>query len=443
MRTQSTIERIRALLGGGRAWGTLGKAAVLVGIGFLAAWLILPTGQRSERGDEGRHAAEHDQHAGQMWTCSMHPQIQRPGPGSCPICGMDLIPVGRSGAALTSLRQLELSPAARELMNIQVRPVERRFVTAEVRMVGKVEYDETRLKRITAWIPGRLDRLYVDYTGVAVRKGDHMVFIYSPELYSAQQELIQALRSARERGQEPPRSIISGIDLVESSREKLRLLGLTDEQLREIESQDRPESHLTLYAPIGGIVVEKLEEGRGLRPNGRTDLHVGRSQPGLGAIGRLRIGFCLAALRPRGDLHDGSLSRARSSLGRVSFIDPSWTIVRERRKSASTCPTWRGSSSRACLSAASSARQVAAAGRRRRRPGWQVDQSHASGDRQGRTGRVRHLRDAAGAGRIAGLRLQRGSAHGAAAGDSRLGGPVDGDEGHRVRRGARDRTANL
>ena len=173
---------------------------------------------------------------------------------------MDLIPVGRSGAALTSLRQLELSPAARELMNIQIRPAERRFVTAEVRMVGKVEYDETRLRRITAWIPGRLDRLYVDYTGVEVRQGDHMVYIYSPDLYSAQQELIQAVRSARERGQDPARRALGGIDLVESAREKLRLLGLTDEQIRQIEQQERPSSHLTIYAPIGGIVIEKLKQ---------------------------------------------------------------------------------------------------------------------------------------------------------------------------------------
>jgi membrane fusion protein, copper/silver efflux system len=259
MQMQSIIERLRAALGTRRGWATVGKAVLLIVVGFLAAWLLIPSGQRDRaRDDAHRHANAHDDQAGQMWTCSMHPQIQRPGPGSCPICGMDLIPVGRSGAALTGLRQLELSPAARELMNIQVRPVERRFVSVQVRMVGKVEYDETRLRRITAWIPGRLDRLYVDYTGVQVRRGDHMAYIYSPELYTAQQELIQAVRSARER--EPGRRLLGGIDLVESSREKLRLLGLTDEQVRQIERQDRPSSHLTIYAPIGGIVIDKLKQ---------------------------------------------------------------------------------------------------------------------------------------------------------------------------------------
>ncbi len=260
MRRDAIIEHWREKLRARQGWMTVAKAAVLIGIGFLVAWLLLPTGQRGVvPGDVQVEATGHDQQDGvQSWTCSMHPQIQKPGPGKCPICGMDLIPVSRSGATLTGLRQLEISPAARELMNVQVRPVERRFVETAVRMVGKVEYDETRLRRITAWMPGRLDRLYVDYTGVEVREGDHMAYIYSPELYSAQQELIQGLRSAGERAQSGSR-LTGRVDLVESAREKLRLLGMTEEQIEQIEQQDRPRSHLTLYAPTGGVVVEKLK----------------------------------------------------------------------------------------------------------------------------------------------------------------------------------------
>jgi membrane fusion protein, copper/silver efflux system len=243
-----------------QGWAALGKAALLIGIGFLAAWLLLPSGPRGASLDEAEgHGTAQDRSIRQMWTCSMHPQIQRPGPGKCPICGMDLIPVAGGTAALTSLRQLELSPAARELMNIRVWPVERRFVTTQVRMAGKVEYDETRQKHITAWIPGRLDRLYVDYTGVEVRQGDHMVYIYSPELYSAQQGLIQAIRSGQARAPEGRRQL-TGVDLVESSREKLRLLGLADTQISQIEKQESPSSHLTIQAPSGGIVIEKLKQ---------------------------------------------------------------------------------------------------------------------------------------------------------------------------------------
>ncbi len=195
-----------------------------------------------------------------VWTCSMHPQIRQPKPGLCPICGMDLIPLELGGDEEQGLRELSISRAARELMDLRTAPVERRFVTATIRMVGKVTYDETRLGYITAWVPGRLDRLYVDYTGVEVKQGDHMVSIYSPDLYSAQAELIQAFKSTRER--RSPAAAASAARLLESAREKLRLWGLTDAQIRVIEQQEQPSDHLTIYAPMSGIVIHKnAQEG--------------------------------------------------------------------------------------------------------------------------------------------------------------------------------------
>jgi Cu(I)/Ag(I) efflux system membrane fusion protein len=136
--------------------------------------------------------------------------------------------------------------------------VERKFVTAEIRMVGKIDYDETRVKYITSWVPGRIDRLYVDYTGITVSKGDHMVYLYSPELLSSQAELLQAAKAA---GNLKPgaselinKSILATLEAV---REKLRLLGLTEEQITEIEKSGEPVDHLTIYAPIGGVVIHK------------------------------------------------------------------------------------------------------------------------------------------------------------------------------------------
>ena len=128
----------------------------------------------------------------QQWTCSMHPQIKLPKPGKCPICGMALIPL-KTGTGDEGERTLAVSPASMKLMEIQTSVVRRCFVNAQVRLFGKVEYDETRLAYITAWVGGRIDRLYVDYTGVSVRKGDHLVYLYSPELLSAQEELLQAI----------------------------------------------------------------------------------------------------------------------------------------------------------------------------------------------------------------------------------------------------------
>lgn len=192
-----------------------------------------------------------------MWTCSMHPQIRSNKPGKCPKCGMDLIPVATSTGGM---RTLAVSPEARALMNIETAPVERRYVTHSIPMVGKVSYDETKLGYITAWVAGRLDRLYVDYTGVEVKKGDHMVYIYSEQLYAAQEELIQALKYAQNRPAETGRFGVTDVNLLDSARKKLRLLGLTEEQIKEIESKSTPTDHLTIYSPVSGIVIDKLKQ---------------------------------------------------------------------------------------------------------------------------------------------------------------------------------------
>ena len=163
-----------------RRFGTFAVVLAAVGIG-VAIGMSLVGGPRDEGAATSTSAVSAD--AATVWTCSMHPQIRQPKPGKCPICGMDLIPADVGGGEeATSLREVSISREARELLDVQVTPVERRYVTATVRMVGKVDYDETRLGYLTAWVPGRLDRLYVDYTGVEVKKGDHMVSIYSPEL---------------------------------------------------------------------------------------------------------------------------------------------------------------------------------------------------------------------------------------------------------------------
>jgi Cu(I)/Ag(I) efflux system membrane fusion protein len=189
----------------------------------------------------------------------MHPQIQLPKPGKCPICFMDLIPLetGELGGD-ESPRRLVMSETARKLAQIQTATVQRQVATAEIRMVGKVDYDETRLVHVTAWVPGRLDRLFVDYTGIFVRNGDHMVYIYSPELLSAQQELLEARRAVvRLQRSDQPLMKQTALQTVESAREKLRLWGLSVEQISEIETRGEPTDHMTIYAPTGGIVVEK------------------------------------------------------------------------------------------------------------------------------------------------------------------------------------------
>jgi Cu(I)/Ag(I) efflux system membrane fusion protein len=195
-----------------------------------------------QKGSAAAAAKEHD-----VWTCSMHPQVRKDAPGECPICGMDLIPAGTASAASEAT-------GAVEALGVATAPVAYRELAREIRTVGKLDYNERRVADITARIGGRVDRLYADFTGIQVKEGDHLVDIYSPQLYQAQNELILAL-AAHEASRAAGQQLASRT--VESARTRLRLWGITPEQLAEIERSREPRTHLTIFAPIGGTVIEK------------------------------------------------------------------------------------------------------------------------------------------------------------------------------------------
>jgi len=233
-----------------------GVIVLLVAAGFVAGYVVFSAGQSV---GAGAHSHSETPQESQQWYCSMHPQIVRYGPGLCPICEMDLIPMPKNLGADSGSRDLVVSPSAAALMRIQTAPVERLFVASEIRMVGKIQYDETRVKHITAWVPGRLDRLYVDFTGTTVRKGDHLVYLYSPELISAQAELLQAGKASRNaEGTTASYLVEATASTLQAAREKLRLLGLMPGQIEEIERSGKPMTHLTIYSPIGGVVIQKM-----------------------------------------------------------------------------------------------------------------------------------------------------------------------------------------
>lgn len=196
-------------------------------------------------------------HAGdEVWTCSMHPQIRQPNPGLCPICEMDLIPLQDSGEG--GIREVTVSAEASALLNLQVSPVVRTAAVADVSLFGRIAYDERSISTITSRIGGRIDRLFVDFTGAKVRKGDHLAEIYSPEIYVAQREVIEATKAIRNQSansSDPVRQ--TRLRLLKASREKLRLLQLSEEQIDEIASQEDPSDRITIRSPQDGIVVGK------------------------------------------------------------------------------------------------------------------------------------------------------------------------------------------
>jgi membrane fusion protein, copper/silver efflux system len=201
---------------------------------FLGGW---DGNSHDEQLVHDEHVA-HEQKDDVIWTCSMHPQIRLPEPGKCPICFMDLIPVKQDKASgdveAVSLRQIRLSPEARKLAEVEVFPVERRSVA------------------------GRIDKLHVDFTGSAVRKGDPMASIYSPELVTAQAELIQAVKAAQEIDKSGFKRVRDAAGQTElAAREKLRLLGFTTDQIRKVVESGAPSDHMTLHSPLSGVVIRK------------------------------------------------------------------------------------------------------------------------------------------------------------------------------------------
>lgn len=234
---------------------------LLILLAFILGYLLKPTSPRLPSSIETPAPQDTREIKPTIWTCSMHPQIKLPEPGQCPICGMDLVPVKKEveeEVAEKHPRRLIMSEAAKVLAEIKTTPVVRRSVVKTIMMVGKVEYDESRVFHTTAWVPGRIDRLYFNFTGVQVEKGAPMVYIYSPELLSSQEEYLQALK-IKENLDKSSDSLSKEMATatLKSTEEKLRLLGLGPEQIAEIKKNGKATDHMTIYSPSTGTVIQK------------------------------------------------------------------------------------------------------------------------------------------------------------------------------------------
>ncbi len=176
----------------------------------------------------------------------------------CPVCGMkrESVNVGDMGGG--SDGEISFGQRAMRLAEIATDVAKPRLLYKRIRTVGRVGYDETRYKMVSAWIGGRIDKLYADFTGMTVNKGDHLVEIYSPELLSAQEEYLQAVSAAKSaQGAQTGVARRSAQQVLSSARRKLELLGVTETQIAEIASVEKPQTHLVVHAPIGGTILKK------------------------------------------------------------------------------------------------------------------------------------------------------------------------------------------
>ncbi len=232
--------------------------AVAVGVLSYKGWF---------RDDGGGHSKL--EHKVQLWTCSMHPFIIKDKPGTCPICGMELIKKIESapGGAQTPeqkqqadmLGHVSLSAVQRVMANVATAVAEQSSLNKEINAVGIVQYDQSRQTKVTAWIAGRIDKLNVTTVGARVSKNRPVAEIYSPDLLATQQEYLLALKS-RERLKDSPIPSISqnGDGLVASAKQRLMLFGVKDSQIAELEKAGKPNIRLPIYTPLSGIVIEKM-----------------------------------------------------------------------------------------------------------------------------------------------------------------------------------------
>ncbi len=292
-------------------WNAMIRRALSV-TGVLAAgiflgWLLFAGPGGKDTGGVEKHA--HSAQEATVWTCSMHPQIRAEESGLCPICAMDLIPLDKDAAA-DSPDRLQMTDEAVQAANIQTVAVEPGMPYREIRLPGKVQPDESRQAEITARVTGRIEKLYVNVTGQQVGRGQKLAAVYSPELVSAQKELLEA---AAMRSSNP--------EYLEAARGKLRSWDLTDAQIARIESSGKAQRTFDVLSPQGGTVLMRhVAEGAYVRE--------GQSLFAIADLSRVWLQF---------DAYESDLAWLRTGMplrftvagqpgrefeGRIAFIDP-------------------------------------------------------------------------------------------------------------------------
>ncbi len=211
-------------------------------IGLFFGWLFFAGGSSSVNKQNQDTEAQVEEH----WTCSMHPQIDEPGPGQCPICGMDLIPKNTVAGDDEAVGEDEIlmTQSAIKLADIQTYSVKKGIPEKKVYLLGKAQADERKIAELTARFSGRIEKLFVNFTGQNVRRGQRLATVYSPELVAAQKELMEAIAFKK-----------SNPSFYTAARSKLKLWDLTDKQIDDIEKNGKPKLYFDILSPISGTVT--------------------------------------------------------------------------------------------------------------------------------------------------------------------------------------------
>lgn len=219
---------------------------ILIG-GLLLITMVFVAGCNSS-GKDGKSNAS----TKQLYRCPMHHEIVRDKPGNCPICGMDLVPFGGEKKVITdvNLNTLLRPTNSYVLTTIPVTSIEESEEQIEVEALGTVQYDTRAIGSISSRVSGRIEKLYLKYTFQDVSKGQKVMDIYSPELLTAQQNLLFLIKN------DPDNT-----SFINAAKEKLLLLGVSSQQLQQIIQQQKPNLTISVYSNYSGHIHDAFSMG--------------------------------------------------------------------------------------------------------------------------------------------------------------------------------------
>jgi RND family efflux transporter MFP subunit len=193
------------------------------------------------------------------WYDPMHPQYKADKPGKAPDCGMDLVPkYADENAASMAPGSVNISPDKQQLIGVRTARVERQALVREVRTTGQVTADESRIAHVHVKVMGFIDKVYVDFIGQEIKKGQPLFTLYSPDVVSAEEEYLIAKRGEKTLDPSQFAEVSQGAkSLLRSARERLRLWDISDEQIKKLDETGEVSRTLTFYSPITGIVTDR------------------------------------------------------------------------------------------------------------------------------------------------------------------------------------------